>query len=196
MKKNANGHKIVIFKSDVLQAYRRIPMHHLWQPLQATQLPTGEFVINCNNVFGGAASGHCWWSVSALMLWIAKHEYGIEDLSDYVDNIFGWDYADNFEFYEPYKKWMPAHQVKLLQMWDNLGIPHEEDKQLFGSQLDIIGYFVDSDAMSITVPDSAQTNLDTAISCFVAGKWPTHSLHVCQQLAGHVNWALNVAPHL
>lgn len=195
-KKKANGRKIVIFKSDVSQVYRRIPMHPLWQPLQATQLPDGQFVINHNNVFGGAASGRCWWSVSALMLWIAKNEYGIEDLSDYVDDIFGWDYADNLEFYEKYGKWMPARQVKLLRLWDELGIPHKEDKQLYGSKLDIIGFLVDTDKMSITMPDAAQANLETAVTKFVAGKRPSHTLRECQQIAGHINWALNVAPRL
>lgn len=96
---NANGRCIVIFKSDVSQAYRQIPMHPLWQPLQATKLPDGQYAINHNNVFGGAASRKFWWYFLALTLWIAKHVYGIQDLCDYVDDIFGWDYADNLLFY-------------------------------------------------------------------------------------------------
>ena len=58
-KKEANGCQIVLFKSDVSQAYHQVPMHLLWQPLQATKLPLGKYVINCNNVFGGAMSGRC-----------------------------------------------------------------------------------------------------------------------------------------
>lgn len=96
-KKEANGQKIIVFKSDVSQAYRWIPMNHFWQPLQAIKMADGQYAINHNNIFGSAASGRCWWSVSALMLWIAKHVYGITDLPDYVDDIFGWEYAGNFE---------------------------------------------------------------------------------------------------
>ena len=66
----------------MLQEYWRVPMHPLWQPLQATKLPLSEYVINWNNVFGGATSVRCWWSISSLMLWIAEHVYGIEDLCD------------------------------------------------------------------------------------------------------------------
>lgn len=51
---------IVIFKLDVSQAYWHIPMSPFWQMLQAVKLPNGLYAINCNNVFGGAASGHCW----------------------------------------------------------------------------------------------------------------------------------------
>lgn len=171
-------------------------MHPLWQPLQATKLPDGQYVINHNNAFGGAASGRCWWSVSSLMLWITEHKCGIKDLSNYIDDIFGWEYADNFLYYDKYKKMMPAKQVKLLQLWDKLLIPHDKDKQLYRAKLDIIGYVVNADDMLISMPIPAQTNLEVAITCFVTGKRPTHTLWQCQQLVGHINWALNVAPCL
>lgn len=195
-KQNANGCCIIIFKSDVSQAYCCIPMHPLWQPLQATHLPDGQYCINHNNVFGGATSGHCWWMVSALVLWIAEHVYGIQDLCDYVDDIFGWDYADNILFYERYGKLMPAHQVWLLWLWDELGIPHEEAKQVSGFSLPIIGFQVNVDQMSITMPPDAQQNLKLAVLCFISGCRPACTLCQCQRLAGYINWSLNVTPHL
>lgn len=67
---------------------------------------------------------------------------------------------------------LPAHHVKLLQLWDALGIPHEEEKQLFSPSLPIIGYQVDVDEMSITMPPAAQSNLENAISHFVSGHHP------------------------
>lgn len=103
---------------------------------------------------------------------------------------------DNLVFYEKYNKLMPAWQVKLLQLWDKLGIPHEEDKQLFGLQLNIIGFHIDADEMSIMMPADAQKSLDDTITHFVAGHHPTQTLCACQQLARHINWALNVTPCL
>lgn len=130
------------------------------------------------------------------MLWITLHVCDIQDLCDYVDDIFGWDYADNLLFYEKYGKLMPAHQVRLLRLWDELGIPHEEDKQLYGPSLLIIGFQVNVVEMSITMPPDAQSNLEVSLSRFVSGCRPARTLRQCQRLAGHINWALNVAPWL
>lgn len=118
------------------------------------------------------------------------------DLCDYVDDIFGWEYADNLLYYEKYQKYMPACQVHLLRLWDELGIPHDEEKQVFGPSLPIIGFQVNADDMSITMPTKAQSSLEMAISHFVAGRHPNHTLWQCQRLAGYINWALNVAPCL
>ncbi|KIJ38677.1 hypothetical protein M422DRAFT_176190 [Sphaerobolus stellatus SS14] len=62
-------------------------------------------------------------------------------------------------WYEPYKKDLPAKQTQLLQLWDELGIPHEEPKQLWGTKLTIIGFDVDPNAMTITMPHQACMDL-------------------------------------
>ena len=68
-------------------------MHPLWQMLQAIRLPDGNFAINRCNVFGGGASGRCWWSVMSLILWIAQHHYGCHDLLNYMDDVFSpWSF--------------------------------------------------------------------------------------------------------
>ena len=130
------------------------------------------------------------------MLWIAEHKYGIEDLCDYVDDIFGWDYADNVSYYAPYHKFMPTRQAQLLRMWDDLGIPHDKAKQLSGFLLPIIGFQCDADTMSVTMPPESLVKLDQALDSFCSHKWPLWTIKECQRLAGHVNWALNVAPQL
>jgi hypothetical protein len=49
----------------------------------------------------------------------------IESLWEYMDNSFGIDEEGNVIWYHKYDQWMLSNQVKLLSLWDELGIPHE-----------------------------------------------------------------------
>jgi len=119
----------------------------------------------------------------------------------YVDNTFSFDEEGNVILYTPYSKWMPHSQVKLLELWDELGIPHKERKQISGLPLTIIGLSVDPNAMTITVPDEARNDLINELVI-----WTHHpinqsdpvkfSLRRWQTLAGWFNWGLNVYPTL
>lgn len=53
------------------------------------------------------------------------------------------------ELYEPYNQLMPAKQAQLLRLWDKLGILHKKEKQLWGTQLTIIGIEVDTKQMTL-----------------------------------------------
>ena len=68
-----------------------------------------------------------------IVLWIAINVKHILDLLAYVDDMFSWEFANNLLWYEPYTCHFPAKQALLLQLWDELGIPHEQSKQVFGS---------------------------------------------------------------
>ena len=50
------GVKLVVWKSDITEAYRICPMHKLWQLKQAIRIE-GELSIDRVNVFGGSSSG-------------------------------------------------------------------------------------------------------------------------------------------
>ncbi|KZT27375.1 hypothetical protein NEOLEDRAFT_1021031, partial [Neolentinus lepideus HHB14362 ss-1] len=50
---------LVMFKSDVSQAYRRLPMHPLWQIRQVVTVGEERHVDRCNN-FGNRAGGKLW----------------------------------------------------------------------------------------------------------------------------------------
>ncbi|KAF8811692.1 hypothetical protein BYT27DRAFT_7088903, partial [Phlegmacium glaucopus] len=98
--------------------------------------------------------------------------------------------------YPPYQKYMPTKQAHLLWLFDDLGIPHEEHKQVSGAPLLIIGFSVDPNLMTITMPSDAKTDLVVAIHTF-ANLRQHRSLRDFQcLLAGWVNWALNVFPLL
>ncbi|KAF5341895.1 hypothetical protein D9611_001136 [Ephemerocybe angulata] len=95
---------------------------------------------------------------------------------------------------------MPAPQAQLLRVWDRLGVPHKESKQVSGNPLTIIGISVDTTTMTLTLPDDARMDLlqELDLWCDEAGQLARKgaTLKRWQQLAGWLNWAFNVFPHL
>lgn len=185
---------LVVIKSDVSQAYRRLPMHPLWQIRQIVSFKGERHVDRCN-IWGDRGAGHIWCSFMGLVLWIAREVKNLRDLFAYVDDAFSWDFAGNLELYEPYDAFLPEKQVRLLELWDELGIPHQQEKQLFGSELRIIGFLVNTEAMTITMPRESLVDLAGAIEKF-AQRGVRKPLRDFQKLGGWVNWALNVFPLL
>ncbi|KIY52572.1 hypothetical protein FISHEDRAFT_34973 [Fistulina hepatica ATCC 64428] len=181
---------LVIWKSDVSHAYRILPMHPLWQ-IKQTIVLDAERRVNFDNDFDGGSSGQIWSVFFLLVLWIAMLIKFILDLFAYVDDTFSWDFADNLIWYEPYQTLYPTKQVILLRLWDELGVPHERRKQEWGSSLTIIGFRVDVDEMSITMPDQSRHDLIAALRAFAIPKY-RRPLVEFQRLTGWVNWALNV----
>jgi hypothetical protein len=191
------GRPLVLFKTDVSQAYRRLPLHPIWQLKQVVTID-GERMIDRNPCFGGRSNCRLWCYFFSLVLWGAIHVKHIADLLVYIDDVFSWDFADNLLFYPPYKKSFPAKQTRLLELFDSLGIPHECPKQVFGETLVVIGFEVSIPQLRISIPDSKRTELLDAIRTFIPSSRNNRkrSLREFQRLAGWINWALNVYPLL
>jgi hypothetical protein len=85
--------------------------------------------------------------------------------------------------------------VALLLLWDELGIPHEEWKQVFGSPLPVIGFEVDPNLMKISLREESKRNLVNELHVFAKYK-QKRSLWDFEHIAGSLNWALNVCPLL
>ncbi|RDX39625.1 hypothetical protein OH76DRAFT_1325557, partial [Lentinus brumalis] len=112
----------------------------------------------------------------------------------YVDDDFGVSLRTDVEWYYPDNRLLPRDQARLLSLWDELGVPHDEPKQIFGPSLPIIGFDVNTDTMTASLPaEGIEALLDTIIS-FCASR--RRSLRDFQSLAGYINWALNVFPFL
>jgi len=169
-------------------------MHPLWQLHQIVTINNVHHVNNNNN-FGNRGAGRLWITFFGLVLWIAVVIKHIKDLFAYVDDAFSWEFADSTSYYHPYKKLLPTKQARLLSLFDTLGVPHEERKQVSGSPLQIISFDVDPNAMTITMLSNARAELVTAIRTF-ANPCQRRSLRDFQHLAGWVNWSLNVFPLL
>jgi hypothetical protein len=136
-----------------------------WQSKQVVKLNTSFNVDHCCN-FGCHASGGIWGSFFSLVLWIAIALRQILDLFGYVDDVFSFELESNVLWYEPYQKFMPSKQARLLELWDEIGIPHDEAKQVSGPVITIIGFEVDVNRMSITMPSVARQDLILAIREF------------------------------
>ena len=166
--------KLVLFKSDIAEAYQLLPMHPLWKIKQINTIQ-GQWHVDHRNCFGGK----------------------ISDLASYSDNSFGVELMSDFAFYKPYQCSLPAGQVTLLELWDESGISHKEKekKQVFGSQLTIIGINVDADRMLLTLPHENRKDLLAHLKEFIRTPEKNgvkYSLKAFQCLAGWFNWALNV----
>jgi hypothetical protein len=185
---------LVLFKSDVSRAYRLIPMHPLWQLRQVATIAGEKHVNRCNH-FGNGAGGRVYGCVGDLAGWIAVNVKDVDDLFIFVDDNFSWDFDFNLEYYQPYDRFMPGKQVKLLLLWDELGIPHEDKKQVWGSPLTIIGLDVDASLMSITMPPQSRIDLLAAVRSF-AQLGQRRPLRDFQRIAGWINWSLNAYPLL
>jgi hypothetical protein len=85
--------------------------------------------------------------------------------------------------------------VSLLLLWDELGIPHEERKQIFGSPLPVIGFDVDPNLMKISLKADSKLGLVKELKDFARYK-SRRSLRDFEHIVGSLNWALNVCPLL
>ena len=186
--------KLCLFKSDVKSAYRQLPMDPYWQLKQAVSVD-GQFHIDRCNTFGNRAGGWNWDSVISLANWIAIEKKGISGLLGYVDDIYGWEFAGRKKYYKPYKKNLPTKQTQLLELWDELGIPHSEDKQLSGPTLPILGYEVDPNAMTVKVPNEKKAAVVQTLRSHARPGKP-YTLNELQSVAGSVSSALSLYPHL
>lgn len=192
--------RFVMWKSDVSDAYRLLPMHPHWQLKQIITF-NGRRYVDRRNTIGSRAGGALWIAFMSLVTWIAIHVRHIERLTGaYVDDSWGWEIENVLGFYTEYSEFMPETQTLVLELWDYLGIPHKQKKQIFGSPLTIIGFDVDPNAMSITMPLNAKNLLITELESWVTKPRSKHdgarTLKAWQTLAGWLNWALNVFPLL
>ena len=105
-----------------------------------------------------------------LVTWITIYVYHIAHLKVYVDDTFSFEVASDSTYYKPYHSFSPTKQTHLLHLWDELGIPHEKEKQEFGPVLRIIGFQVDPNAMTVTMDQESREELLLLIRNFaVAG---------------------------
>jgi hypothetical protein len=188
--------ELVLFKSDVSQAFQWLPMHpsSLWQVKQILTID-GQRHVNRNNNFSGRGSLKVWISFMSLVVWIAIHYILIDALKTYMDDSFSYEVAGQELYYPPYDCTFPAKQTRLLQFWDAINLPHECPKQVFGSPLTVIGFEVDPNSMMATLPPSKKAELVDHLHCF-AIKGCCWTLHEFQCLAGWCEWSFNVFPLL
>ena len=186
--------ELLIYKSDISHAYRNFWVHPLWQIKQIVSDGSKRYVDWCN-CFGGRASYLIYLSFSSLLAWIAQEVKHIRNLRTYIDDNGSFARVGDVAYYRPYGAYYPTDQTKLLQLWDELNIPHAKKKQIYGPVIPYVGFDVDPNAMTISLSDDRRAELIARVLDFSkAGK--RHSLLEFQRLAGHINWSLPVWPLL
>ena len=194
LEKREPGVEKVVWKSDIAEAYRILPMHRRWQIKQVNRIDDEYHVDRCD-AFGGCGAGGLFISFNGLVAWIANEIKRIRYLSGYVDDSSGCGRKDDYLTYQPYGRDYPREQVVLLNLWDELGIPHKQHKQLHSSPLPIIGITVDANLLSLTLSDEAKEGLIVELQwwCMPGRK---EKLRRWYQLGGWLNWAFNVYPRV
>jgi hypothetical protein len=189
--------KLILFKSDVSAAYRRLPLHPLWQLKQIVTIDGVRHVDRCT-CFGGRGSCRDYTAFMGLVLWIAIFIKMLADLLGYIDDNFSFDEEGNVMWYEPYQCYYPAKQAGLLQLWDEIGLPHDKSKQEYAPVLRIIGFMVDPNLMRVSMDEEDRTKLVKHVLDFSATTpgGTRRTLREFQQLAGWINWSFNVFPLL
>jgi hypothetical protein len=182
------------WKADIHLAYRICPLHPFWQLKQGIRVGSDIHVDRCLT-FGSSASPAIFISFNSLVTWIAKHVRGVDFINTYLDDSSGCTWKDDITYYAPYGKDLPTPQARLLTLWDDLGIPHEERKQISGPSIPIIGIQVDPNNMTYTLPTESREKLVKELRAWATEKGK-RSVKSWQQLAGWVNWCLNVYPYL
>jgi hypothetical protein len=201
---------LILWKSDVSEAFRLTAVHLLWQIKQVatSNLPTKAEVaagasmmevkrnVDWCSTFGSCGSPRIWASVMGLVIWIAIFIKGMIDIFVYVDDTYGWELADNTLYYAPYGVYLPAKQTQLLLLWDWLGIPHKLKKQVRGRVLTIIGFEIDPNAMTMRLPAQSKLDIEAYVQELINTPSRRRTLHECQVLTGWMNWSFNMYPLL
>ena len=101
-------------------------------------------------------------------------------------------------WYAPYQCYYPTKQTRLLQLWDEIGLPHDKSKQEYAPVLRIIGFMVDPSLMRVSMDEEDRLRLLQRVTEFMATApgGTRRTLREFQQLAGWVNWSFNVYPLL
>ena len=47
-----------------------------------------------------------------------------------MDDAWSYEMDSSLQLYEPYNEFYPSKQVQLLQLWDEILLPHEKSKQV------------------------------------------------------------------
>ena len=129
------------------------------------------------------------------MTWIAKKKRGIPFITTYLDDSSGCTFRDDRSYYAPYNCDLPTPQARLLNLWDEIGVPHKPKKQIHGEAIPVIGIVIDPNAMTYSLMPEAHQRLIDELREWTKPKG-RHTVRRWQQLGGWINWALNVFPLL
>lgn len=189
VEKKKSAAKLVMWKSDVKNAYRLLPMAPQWQIRQIVKVAGWYHVDRCAN-FGSSASAKLWCAFFLLVLWIAEQIFGIRHLNNLMDDTWGVAAQNEMVLFK--EKEIPRNQALLLLLFDKINVPWDWKKQLHGSELEVIGFWVEPNKLKFSLAPEKKSELISKIGSFIGSN--QNNLREWQRLLGWCSWALNVFP--
>lgn len=178
-----------IWKSDVEAAYLLLFCHPFWMFRQVVRVGNLYHIDRCLN-FGSASSPRIWCTFFSLILWITDYHFGVKDLNTYMDDSFGVNEAVSKATYKG--RLIPLNQAKFLLMFDYLRIPWAWNKQVFGLELEIIGYWIDCRELLVSLRPDKRLKIVADLREFTRD-W-NQPLQKWWSIAGSSSWTFNVFP--
>ena len=136
-----------------------------WQVKQTVIVGDKCYVDHCN-CFRNCSSYKVFLCLLSLIARIAENVRDIPHLKAYVDDNTSFNLAGDVLFYEPYHCYFSSKQTKLLQLWDELNIPHVKKKQIYGPVIPFVGFNVDPNKMIISISDEHHADLIVKVLAF------------------------------
>ncbi|KAH9812224.1 hypothetical protein DFH28DRAFT_1223385 [Melampsora americana] len=180
---------LIMWKSDVKNAYRLLPMAPQWQLRQVVRIANQFHIDRCAN-FGSSASAKLWCGFFSLVLWIAENVFGIRHLNNLMDDT--WGIASQDEMVTFKEKSIPKDQALLLLLFDKIKVPWDWKKQLHGRELEVIGFWVEPNKLKFSLSPEKKSDLISKLSDFTRSN--QHNLRDWQRMLGWCSWAINVFP--
>ena len=87
-----------------------------------------------------------------LDLFHVAHILDSEEKAKHWASMTHLEHAQNVTWYQPYWMFIPTDQVKILELWDEINLPHKEKKQVYGSIFTIVGIEVNANALTMSMP--------------------------------------------
>ena len=157
-------------KSNIAEAYHNISMDPMWMLKQTVPHGNCKYVDRCN-CFRCRGSYYVYIAFISLVCWIVDHIKHIQHLKCYIDNNFSFTQVGNVKYYEPYGRYFPSDQTKPLELWDEIGLPHVEQKQIYRLTVTFIGFEINPNTVTISIShEQKQTLINQVIDFAQPGK--------------------------
>lgn len=189
LKRRKRNEDFLIWKSDCDSAFRTLPVCFQQQLRQIVRIQNMFHVDRCVN-FGSSASPRIWCSYFSLILWIAATELDISEFNSFMDDTWGINLKSDMVKFKD--RTIPLNQAEFLELFNYLNVPWNWEKQIWGSQIEVIGHWIDCDAMSISLADDKRLALANELKRFTECR--SQPLVQWARLTGWANWGLNIFP--
>ena len=177
------GHKTKLCKTDLVDAFKLLPVKREVWPYQGICWH-GKYYFFTRLVFGCRSSCKIFDHLSRAIVWIAKHNYGIQNMLHILDDFLTLD--------SPHVE-ATRTMALLTLLLNKLNIPYSVPKTIGpATQLEYVGLIVDTDAMQCCLPMNKLTRISNLVDTFL-GRSKCTKLELLS-LLGHLAFATRVIP--